>query len=110
MVCLQHGGTDLKLPVCRHHWQQLEAAYHLSTRHVLGGVADVGPCAICAGEETIDNRTWLEYQGTAGPIALCRKHAKDLEECRIETARIRTPPVFINLSAVTSGTRIGGTS
>ncbi len=69
-------------------------------------------CCICEGRETVESLEWLQYlmeSGRARPTSapVCSVHYSKLEECHREINKIRTPPVIVNVSAVTSGGRGG---
>lgn len=101
LLAIQRGGGTGEHPVCREHWQELEQAYALSLWTPSVDCALMSAqCQVCAGVETIEGREWLEYQSTPGLSPLCSHHARQLAECRVDTARIRTPPVAVNCSAV----------
>ena len=101
-----------RFPVCAAHYSELERALTSVQKHLITSIttndADpMYPCPVCTRELTIPQVEWQQHQGTAPRYNMCPRHAKELEECRIEIARIRTPPVIINVTAVTIGGGIG---
>lgn len=65
-------------------------------------------CVICEGRETVESMEWLQYRMEVGldrpsPMPVCASHYYKLEECHNDKSKIRTPPVVVNVSAVTTG-------
>lgn len=102
LVMMQHAGSSTAVSLCRSHWTETEVAYEMSKRNLVVKPTNEPekPCPICTNEQTIEYRTWLEHKRTEGLVPVCRYHLKKLEECRVETARIRTPPVIVELSGL----------
>lgn len=64
-------------------------------------------CHVCQGRESIDSLLNLQLGGAPLSVPLCRRHFDACEGALAEVRRIQTPPVVINLAAVTCGAAPG---